>query len=100
MNIASLRLQNFRSYADASWEFGEGVNIVVGPNASGKTNLLDSLVTLFGGSSFRSSDADLVMFNAPWARIDGWGDIGERVFKVELLSEKPSKTYEDRKSVV
>jgi DNA replication and repair protein RecF len=41
--ISTLRLQNFRSYKDASFEFTPGVNIVVGPNASGKTNLLESV---------------------------------------------------------
>ena len=34
--IADLRLQNFRSYTDDLFEFEPGVNIVVGPNASGK----------------------------------------------------------------
>ena len=42
--IQSLRLQNFRSYGDESFEFGTGVNIIVGPNASGKTNLLEAVL--------------------------------------------------------
>ncbi|PIZ62412.1 DNA replication/repair protein RecF, partial [Candidatus Saccharibacteria bacterium CG_4_10_14_0_2_um_filter_52_9] len=39
--ITDLRLQNFRSYKDSSFELSPGVNIIVGPNASGKTNLLE-----------------------------------------------------------
>ena len=70
--IDSLRLQNFRSYADASFEFEPGVNIVVGPNASGKTNLLEAVLTLARGSSFRARDSELVRFGKPWARLDGY----------------------------
>jgi energy-coupling factor transporter ATP-binding protein EcfA2 len=44
--ITDLRLQNFRSYRDASFEMGPGVNIIVGPNASGKTNLLEAVAVL------------------------------------------------------
>lgn len=68
--ITDLRLQNFRSYKDASFELGPGVNIVVGPNASGKTNLLEALLVLSRGGSYRARDAELVRFNAPWARLD------------------------------
>lgn len=50
--ISSLRLQNFRSYKDASFEFNEGVNIIIGPNASGKTNMLEGLVYVAIGGPF------------------------------------------------
>ncbi|MGH7192968.1 MAG: AAA family ATPase, partial [Candidatus Saccharimonadales bacterium] len=33
--ITTLRLRNFRSYGDSSFELSPGVNIIVGPNASG-----------------------------------------------------------------
>ncbi len=69
--IHSVRLQNFRSYSNESFEFEPGVNIVVGPNASGKTNLLEAILLLSQGSSFRARDADLVSFKARWARLDG-----------------------------
>ena len=47
--IDNIRLQNFRSYGDDTFEFGAGVNIIVGPNASGKTNLLESILAEVGG---------------------------------------------------
>jgi DNA replication and repair protein RecF len=68
--IEDIRLQNFRSYEDAAFEFSPGVNIIVGPNASGKTNLLEALVVVGRGSSYRAADSDLVSFDAPWARLD------------------------------
>ena len=57
--ITTIRLQNFRSYADAVFEFEPGVNIVVGPNASGKTNLLEAVMVLARGSSYRARDIEL-----------------------------------------
>ncbi len=41
MFVSTLRLINFRSYCDASVSFGDGLNVVVGDNATGKTNLLE-----------------------------------------------------------
>ncbi len=68
--INDLRLQNFRSYADESFELSPGVNIIVGPNASGKTNLLEAILMVARGMSYRAKDAELVRFEASWARID------------------------------
>ena len=87
--ISNLRLQNFRSYADASFEFEPGVNIVVGPNASGKTNLLEAVLVLARGSSYRARDAELVRFDKPWARLDGFFEKQTRVIKIE----PPAKTF-------
>lgn len=74
MAIADIRLQNFRSYADDSFELSPGVNIIVGPNASGKTNLLEAILVLARGGSYRAKDAELVKFEAPWARLDAHAD--------------------------
>lgn len=87
--ITSLRLQNFRSYADASFEFSPEVNIIVGPNGSGKTNLMEAILVLARGSSYRAKDADLIMFDQPWARLDG--NFHGRVRSVKL--EPASKAY-------
>jgi DNA replication and repair protein RecF len=70
MIIDSLRLQQFRSYKNEGFEFDAGVNIIVGPNASGKTNLLEALLVCARGHSFRAKDAELIAFNEPWARLD------------------------------
>ncbi|MEO6760850.1 MAG: DNA replication/repair protein RecF [Candidatus Saccharimonadales bacterium] len=69
--VAGLQLQHFRSYSDASFEFNPGVNIIVGPNASGKTNLLEAVMVLARGSSYRASDGELIKIGEDWARLDG-----------------------------
>jgi DNA replication and repair protein RecF len=92
--IADLRLQHFRSYDDQLFELGPGVNIVVGPNASGKTNLLEAILVLARGNSYRVSDSDLVQFNADWARLDANLISGHaRTVKI-MPQQKPAKTYE------
>lgn len=92
--ITDLRLQHFRSYSDESFEFNPGVNIIVGPNASGKTNLLEAILVLARGGSYRVKDSELVEFNQPWARLDAHlSSGGERTFK---LTQEPtqSKVFE------
>jgi DNA replication and repair protein RecF len=91
--ILSIRLQNFRSYGEASFEFEPGVNIVVGPNASGKTNLLEAVMLLARGSSYRARDADLVRFGKPWARLECNFDNHSRILKIQL-DPTPDKTFE------
>lgn len=68
--ITGVRLQNFRSYFDQAFEFETGVNIVIGPNASGKTNLLEALYVGRIGRSFRARDLDLINYKKNWARVD------------------------------
>jgi DNA replication and repair protein RecF len=93
--ISDLRLQQFRSYTDASFEFGEGVNIIVGPNGSGKTNLLEAILVVARGNSYRVSDIDLLQFGAPWLRLDAHTEPGDGTRTVKLVTEpRQIKTYE------
>lgn len=92
--LANVRLQKFRSYRDTTFEFSEGVNIVVGPNASGKTNLLEALLVLARGKSFRTKDMNLISFNSNWSRIDVNFLSGQKR-TIKLFSDKtPTKTIE------
>jgi DNA replication and repair protein RecF len=93
MAITSIRLQDFRTYNDESFEFEPGVNIVVGPNASGKTNLLESILVLSRGGSYRARDAELVRFNKPWARIDGVFEKHTRLMKLEEKNGRTEKSF-------
>lgn len=93
--ISDLRLQHFRSYMDAAFEFGQGVNIIVGPNGSGKTNLLESLQVIAAGKSYRVQDVDLLEFGAPWFRIDAHINNGMRARVVKFeTSSRQQKTFE------
>lgn len=89
--ISSVRLQNFRLYSDDSFEFGDNVNIIVGPNACGKTSLLEAILVLSRGSSYRAKDPDLIKFKKKWARIEGNDDGHLRLIKL-VGDPVPSKT--------
>ncbi|HET6924581.1 MAG TPA: DNA replication and repair protein RecF [Candidatus Saccharimonadales bacterium] len=91
--ISEVRLQHFRSYTDARYSFSPQVNIIVGPNASGKTNLLEAVLVLARGSSYRAKDGDLIAFGEPWARLDALAD--EEARTVKLVAEPlPMKSYD------
>jgi len=93
--ISDLRLQQFRSYSDASYEFGPGVNIIVGPNGSGKTNLLEAILVLARGGSYRVNDLDLLQFGATWFRLDAHMPPADSLRTVKLASEpRQVKSYE------
>ncbi len=91
--ISNLRLQHFRSYKDATFEFGSGVNIIVGPNASGKTNLLEAILVLCRGNSYRAADRDLLRHGADWARLGGDAGGKERSVKLRLQGEVIKKEH-------
>ena len=53
MTLNELRLESFRNYGDCSFTFDPGVNLILGDNAQGKTNLLEAIAFLGSGKSFR-----------------------------------------------
>lgn len=92
--FTALRLQNFRSYVDFAVEFSPDVNIIVGPNASGKTNLLESLLLLCGAGSYRGGYKDVIAKQANWARIDSSSNYNSRVLKLSRRGELVERVYE------
>ena len=63
MYITELELKNFRNYKELTIQFDKNVNIIVGRNAQGKTNLIEAVFLSSIGRSFRTShDSDLIRF--------------------------------------
>ena len=72
MCIKNLKLNKFRNYLSQNIEFNENINIFLGDNAQGKTNLLESIYYLANAKSFKSfRDKDLIMFNEKEMSLDG-----------------------------
>ena len=72
MNLKSLNLRSFRNYEEAALTFDPGVNLIVGDNAQGKTNLLEAISYLGCGRSFRAQKtAEMIRFGADFAEIQG-----------------------------
>jgi DNA replication and repair protein RecF len=70
--LGSISIQGLRSYASLDASFGGGPQLIVGPNAAGKTTLLEAIVLLAWGRSHRTStDGELVRWGQELARIEG-----------------------------
>jgi DNA replication and repair protein RecF len=70
VRVERLALRDFRSYEGAEFRIGPRLTVVHGPNASGKTNLLEALYFGCTGRSFRTTnDAELVRFGADALRV-------------------------------
>ena len=72
MSLNKLKLQDFRNYVNLELEFSPAVNLIVGDNAQGKTNLLEAIAYLGSGKSFRAQrTGEMVRFGADFANIEG-----------------------------
>lgn len=70
MVIKKLTLHNFRNYEHESFSFAEGLNVLTGKNAQGKTNCAEAVFYLCTGSSLRiRHDRQLVRHGEDCARI-------------------------------
>ena len=61
MPLGTFRAERFRCLADVELELDPGANLFVGPNASGKTSLLEAAFFLSRGRSFRSRQRDALI---------------------------------------
>ena len=70
MVLKSLSLQNFRNYSQKEFIFSSGINLVVGPNAVGKTNLLEAIYLLATGRSFRAQvETEMISYNKQMSNV-------------------------------
>jgi DNA replication and repair protein RecF len=93
-----VKLTNFRNVSEAEIEFCDGINILAGENAQGKTNLLEAIFYASVGRSFRASSSnEMILFGKKNATvsIDYLSDKKERSdnITIRLFSDK-KKTVE------
>lgn len=85
--ITDIHLQNFRSYKDSSFDISSGVNIIIGQNGSGKTNLLESIMMITKGSSYRAKDQHLISIGSKWSKVEAHTEDQTRALKVTYSQE-------------
>lgn len=97
MQLNSLYLCGFRNYDEAKAAFVPGVNLIVGDNANGKTNLLEAISYLSTGHAFRTrKEAELIKFGAEFAELKAklFSHEREQELKAVLFSgRRPRQLY-------
>lgn len=84
MRVEALRLDNFRNYSREEVALSPGLNLVVGRNAQGKTNLLEAIHCLSGLGSPRADNAALVRQGEAAAVVHASVIRGTRTVQVDL----------------
>ena len=86
MAVRTLSLTGFRSYERLEIDLADGPHVIVGRNAVGKTNLLESLVVLSSGRSHRSpGDSELVHWGSQFARAVATVEASGRTEEIEVV---------------
>ena len=69
MKVTSVEYKNYRNLEDGFLVPCDGVNVIYGDNAQGKTNLIEALWLFCGGHAFRTSkDSEVIKWNSDFAR--------------------------------
>ena len=91
MYCKKINVVDFRNIIEQEIEFDEGVNVISGENAQGKTNLLEAIYYVSVGKSFRAAqNSEIIRFGAESAKIDlGFFDsIREQNIKMSIFKDK------------
>ena len=97
MRLLDLQLRNFRNYESLDLSFEPGVNLILGNNAQGKTNLLEAISYIGSGKSFRAmKTSEMVRFGADFAEIEAKVCAQERCQTLRFLlfsGSRPRQIY-------
>ncbi|MBS4007651.1 MAG: DNA replication/repair protein RecF [Clostridium sp.] len=98
MRIERLKLVNFRNYAQLELDLEQNLNLFVGANGQGKTNLLESISFLASGSSFRTHhESEFVFWGKKSCLVSGIVNnrFGKQTQQVCYESEKKRKIFKN-----
>ena len=94
MQIQHLKLTNFRNYSSLEINFNENVNIFIGDNGKGKTNILESVYVLSLTKTNRFGIEDnLIKFDEDFAKIEGF------VLRDDLIKKQEVRLYKNKKQI-
>lgn len=91
--MRTLALTDFRNYATAAVEFAPGLNLVLGENGQGKTNLVEAIAVLCGTGSHRGATGEaMVRLGAERAVVSGAGRDRGREIRVDAEVKRAGGT--------
>lgn len=92
MQINNIDVSHFRNYHHFFIEFDKGVNILIGGNAQGKTNLIEAIYLLSVCRSFRTRiNEQMIGFDSEFARVKGEVYSNARIHSLEVFLSKNIK---------
>lgn len=92
MYIKDLMLTHYRNYEDLQLSFANKVNVIIGENAQGKTNLMESIYVLAFSKSYRAlKDKELIQWNRNYAKIKGTIFKRNQTFPLEMQFSSKGK---------
>ena len=101
MIINKLVLNNFRSYSNLNISFDKNINIIIGKNGSGKTNIIESIYLLGISKSFLTNNEDeLINFNSDYFFTRGMFIINEKNKVLEVSYKDNKKRLKINNTVV
>ncbi len=94
MYIKEIELKDFRNYESLNLKFNKNVNLILGKNAQGKTNLIESIYVTSVGKSFRTNkDSELIRFGCDFANVKIKAEKDDMDCDVEIIYTKDQKKY-------
>jgi DNA replication and repair protein RecF len=98
MRVERLSLTGFRNYSSLEVEFPPGPQVIAGPNAAGKTNLIEAILVLGTGRSHRASaDLEMIGWTDSFARLESDVAVidGGTATNLEVVLTRPPATGAD-----
>ncbi|HIZ71234.1 MAG TPA: DNA replication/repair protein RecF [Candidatus Atopostipes pullistercoris] len=92
MYLKDIALQNFRNYESLELSFSPSINVLIGENAQGKTNLIESIYFLAMSRSHRTSkDRELIRWESDFAKVKGELNKKSHSVPMEIILSKRGK---------
>ncbi len=94
MRVTEVKYGNFRNIASCETSFSDGINVLWGMNAQGKSNVLEGIYYFARGRSFRGAgDKELIAFGEDFSRMElsCMRDGAEHAIKLEAILPKTGK---------
>lgn len=92
MHIEQLQLKNYRNYSKLDISFDDKINVIIGENAQGKTNLMEAIYVLAFTKSHRTPrEKELIRWEQEYAKIEGRTVKRNQSFPLEIILSAKGK---------
>jgi DNA replication and repair protein RecF len=89
ISIKNISLENFRSHSNKTIAFKRGINVILGPNGTGKTNIIEAIYFLCLNSSFKTSHKkNIIKFNESGFKVDAKLTLNRKILSLNCSSTK------------